>query len=152
MRTGIWYLITGAPRMAVLSFAAMQLAGGREMGSGSLESFVEASGSAPGPALWLLAMPAVLIAPVGEEVAFRGLLQPALGRCLSPAAAVAVTSVVFASMHWYYGFKLPIIAFLAVVLGWARVASGGLRAPILLHALVNAASFVAMSIAALQRG
>jgi membrane protease YdiL (CAAX protease family) len=87
-----------------------------------------------------VALPVVLFAPVGEEWAFRGLLQPALSTWLRPAAAVALTAVLFASMHWYYGLKLPLLVLVAAILGWARVVTGGLRAPIALHMLVNAVS------------
>jgi membrane protease YdiL (CAAX protease family) len=97
--------------------------------------------------LLLLGASVVLLAPVAEELAFRGLLQPALGRGIGSAGAIAATSLLFAAAHWYYGPKLPLIALVGAVLGWARVASGGLRAPIALHALVNAVNLAAMLLA-----
>ncbi len=63
-----------------------------------------------------------------------------------------MTSVVFAGMHWHYGLKLPILVLVAAVLGWARLASGGLRAPIVLHALVNAVSLAMIAAETLRRG
>jgi membrane protease YdiL (CAAX protease family) len=139
---GSWYMITGAPRLAVFLYAVMQLAPGQETGSHPLESLAQGLATAQGPGLLLLAVPVVLFAPVGEELAFRGLLQPALGGWLKPAAAVALTSLLFASMHWYYGLRLPLLVLIAAVLGWARIVTGGLRAPIVLHMLVNAVGFV----------
>ncbi len=93
-------------------------------------------------------MPVVVFGPVGEEWAFRGLLQPALSRWLQPAAAVALTSAIFASFHWYYGLALPLVALVGAVLGWTRIASGGLRAPIMLHVLLNALGFLGAIVAA----
>lgn len=138
---GGWYMITGAARLAVFLAAVMQLAPGQETASHPIESLARSFGTAQGPGLLLLAVPAILFAPIGEELAFRGLLQPALSAWLKPAAAVALTSLLFASMHPYYGLKLPLLVFMAAVLGWARFVSGGLRAPIVLHMLVNAVGF-----------
>ena len=149
---GSWYLITGALRLAVLLWAAMQLAGGRVTSSNPVESLAQGLTTMQGPGLLLLAIPGILFAPVGEELAFRGLFQPALGGWLKPVAAVALTSLIFASMHWYYGLRLPLVAFVAAVLGWARIASGGLRAPIMLHMLVNALGFLAIVLRAMRPG
>ena len=57
--------------------------------------------------------------------------------------------MLFASLHWTYGPKLPIVVFTAVVLGWARIASDGLRARITLHMLVNAVGFLPIALRAL---
>ncbi len=139
---GGWYLITGALRLAVLLGAVILLARAPEASANPAESLAQALSRMQGPGLLLLALPVVLFGPVGEELVFRGVLQPALSRWLRPAAAVALTSAVFASMHWYYGLTLPLVAFVGGVLGWARIASGGLRAPIVLHMFVNALGFL----------
>lgn len=148
---GCWYLITGSARLAVLLSAAVQLTG-QAPGSHPLEALARGVATAPGSGLLLLAVPVVLFAPVGEELAFRGLLQPALSAWLGPVGAVALTSVLFASMHAYYGLRLPLIVFVACVLGWARFASGGVRAPIALHMLVNAVGLVPVFLRAMGRG
>ena len=117
------------------------------VGSSPLDSFVRqgvGTGTITGVGLLLLAFPVIVFGPIGEELAFRGLLQPALSRWLSPAAAVGVTAVLFGSMHWYYGVMVPLAVFFGVVLGWARHVSGGLRAPILIHMSINAVWFLAM--------
>lgn len=80
-----------------------------------------------------------LVAGAGEEIAFRGyaipLLAPVLG---GPAAAVALTSVVFGLLHAYQG---PIgifrTALFGAVLAVAFVASGSLWPAMIVHFAMN---------------
>jgi membrane protease YdiL (CAAX protease family) len=85
----------------------------------------------------LLLIPVTLLAPVGEELLFRGVLLPWLSGWMGRAAALAVSAGVFASLHLFYGVLVGWIFFLGLLLGWARLASGGLRAPMLLHVTIN---------------
>ncbi|WP_224241850.1 CPBP family intramembrane glutamic endopeptidase [Hyalangium gracile] len=85
----------------------------------------------------LLVVPAALLAPVGEELLFRGVLLPWLGGWMGRVAALVLSAGLFASLHLFYGVFAVWIFFLGLMLGWARLTSGGLRVPILLHATVN---------------
>ena len=99
-----------------------------------------------------LAHVAVLVA-VSEEALWRGLLQPAM-RCagLGAAGAVAATAVLFTLIHWTVIpadgriAGLAMLFVLACALGILRERTGGLVAPITLHALFNAAN-VAIALA-----
>jgi membrane protease YdiL (CAAX protease family) len=135
-----WYTVAGGARLGILLAPVLRIAARGTAAPDELTSMVQ--GAVGAPALALLAVPIVLFGPIGEELAFRGLLQPALARRWGRGVAIAVTAILFAALHWHYGFKLPQVLFLGAVLGWARVASGGLRAPILLHMLVNGASLL----------
>ncbi|MDY7229282.1 type II CAAX prenyl endopeptidase Rce1 family protein [Hyalangium rubrum] len=87
---------------------------------------------------WLLfAIPAALLAPVGEELVFRGALLPWLRGWMGRTAALVVSAGIFASLHPFYGVFTGWIFFLGLLLGWARLSSGGLCAPILLHVTLN---------------
>jgi hypothetical protein len=85
----------------------------------------------------LLAVPAALLAPVGEELLFRGLLLPWLHTWMGRTAALVSSAAIFASLHAFYGVFTGWIFFLGLLMGWARLASGGVRAPILLHITIN---------------
>jgi membrane protease YdiL (CAAX protease family) len=103
-----------------------------------------------------------------EEVAFRGVLLAALGRVLSPRAAVAASAVVFGLWHVRPAFDAvtandladgPVLTGLAVLLGcsftalagvlfvWLRLRSGSLLAPALLHLATNSLGTVAAAAA-----
>lgn len=93
----------------------------------------------------LLVVPAALLAPVGEELLFRGVLLPWLRGWMGEVAALGVSAGVFASLHFFYGVFTGWIFFLGLLLGWARLASGGLRAPMLLHVTINSVALLVLA-------
>ena len=84
----------------------------------------------------------VLIAPVFEEMLFRGILQSVIrGLTPRPWEAIVITSVFFAISHpWTH---LPALFVLSCCMGYAYEKSGSLLRPIFIHALFNAASITA---------
>ena len=82
----------------------------------------------------------IILAPVTEEVLFRGFLLPSWSRSwLGPIGAVAATSLIFGAMHIQYGICGMIAVGLAGgVYGWLRLRSGSLLPPILAHCVGNA--------------
>lgn len=80
----------------------------------------------------------VIIAPVGEELLFRGLLQPGLARSHGPKRAVVVTALLFGMSHMQPA--AAVISTLAgVIFGVAMLRSGSTLATIALHAGFNSA-------------
>jgi len=84
----------------------------------------------------------IFIAPVFEEMLFRGMLQSVMrGLTRRPWEAIAITSVFFAISHpWTH---LPALFVLSCCMGYAYEKSGSLMRPIFIHALFNAASITA---------
>jgi len=81
----------------------------------------------------------VVLAPLAEEVFFRGLIQSMIRRYLrSPWVAVAGASAVFAAFHVSQPQAIPSLFALSVALGYNYERTGRLYAPILIHALFNA--------------
>jgi membrane protease YdiL (CAAX protease family) len=81
---------------------------------------------------------AAVLAPIAEESLFRGVLAPHLGRLTDGFVAVLVTAAIFGVLH--VGGHGPLFVgpmFLGAILGWARLRSGGLAAPITLHMMLN---------------
>ena len=64
-------------------------------------------------------------------------LLPWLRGWMGHGAALVVSAGIFASLHLFYGVFAVWIFFLGLVLGWARLSGGELRAPILLHVTIN---------------
>ena len=101
---------------------------------------------APGPdelleAAWLGPILAVVVAPITEEIVFRGLiLRGLLGRW-QPRIAITVSAVLFALMH-FNPAQVPIAVGLGLVLGWVYVRTRSLGLCILGHALNNASSYM----------
>jgi membrane protease YdiL (CAAX protease family) len=82
----------------------------------------------------------VFLAPLVEEVLFRGFLLPGLaaGR-FGAAGAIVVTALLFTAVHTQYDpFDMSAVLTLGLLLGSARHASGSLWLAYGLHAAINA--------------
>ena len=89
----------------------------------------------------IAAVSAVILAPIAEELFFRGLLQSMLRRRFGPWSAVLISSVVFAAVHCGAEPQaLPSLFALALVMGYSYERTGRLLSPMLIHALFNAAN------------
>lgn len=92
----------------------------------------------------LLLLSAVVLAPLFEEILFRGLLQTAIGRLLGTESrwmSIGICSLLFALTHGSAGVPphgIAALVLLAVVLGWTYERTGSLWPAILIHAGFNA--------------
>ena len=93
--------------------------------------------------LALLFGSAVIVAPIGEEIIYRGVIQTALARVMGKhmrPAVLLISSTLFALVH--LGSvpmeMLPALFVLGFILGWLYETTGSLWPGILLHALFNA--------------
>lgn len=87
----------------------------------------------------------ILIAPVVEELFFRGFLYPVLARSLGEAAGVIITSLAFTLMHGsQYGFSWALLLIIFIVgftLTLVRARTRSVAASVLLHMSYNATLF-----------
>ena len=84
---------------------------------------------------------AMVIAPVGEEIMFRGVLYTAIRQRGSRMLATGTTAVLFASIHFYPVGFLPLM-FLSIVQVALYERTQSLLAPICLHSLFNTTNFI----------
>ena len=84
---------------------------------------------------------AVVIAPVAEEILFRGVLYPTVRQAGYPRLAWWGTAVLFGAIHGNAGVFLPLTA-LAWVLTWLYNRTDNLLAPITAHAVFNSCNVV----------
>jgi membrane protease YdiL (CAAX protease family) len=90
-----------------------------------------------------MALIASFLAPLAEEVAFRGYLLSALRTHLRPGAAIAASSVLFAAMH-LDPVRFPAVLFLGIFLGWLAWRSGSLWPAVAAHAANNGLGSIAV--------
>lgn len=100
--------------------------------------------------VWLLIFVMVIVAPIYEELIFRGLLWSAIAEQFSDApntkhrgviVASLVTSLIFTAIHLQYGiYEISTIVVLALIFCYARIKSGSLLLPMLLHIINNGAA------------
>ena len=83
---------------------------------------------------------AIVLAPVAEEMLFRGILYPTLKQSGHRQLAMWATSLLFASSHANLMAFVP-LSFLALVLTWLYEKTGNLLTPMLVHVLFNGVNF-----------
>lgn len=109
------------------------------------QGVVQQLDDAHGLALVGLVVVAAILAPMLEEVLFRGLLLRALLRRLPAGAAVAVSAAMFAAVHLLdldAAVGLPAFAVLGIVSAVFAVRTGSLARSIALHLGFNALTVV----------
>jgi uncharacterized protein len=102
--------------------------------------------------LTLAVIAAVVLAPLAEELLFRGLLHRGLRRRLRIVPATALSSVLFAVVHVDVALSQPLalvgLTLVGVVLAIAYERTGSLVVPIVIHAVHNAVTITAVVIMA----
>lgn len=93
--------------------------------------------------LLAIAFVAIVIAPVAEEVIFRGYLYPVAKRYSDGWFAALFTGVLFGVIHFYV-MGLPLLAVMGVVLVILYERTGSLWVPIACHGLFNAIQVINM--------
>ena len=84
---------------------------------------------------------AVALAPIFEEVFFRGFMYPAFKQRFGVAGGLTVVSFLFASVHLNLNAFVPVFA-LGAMLGLAYEVTGTILVPVTIHALFNAANLI----------
>ena len=146
--TGILGYLTTLPLFyAVAVFSLMAcIRLGIPMERHPVEGMLLAPGT-PAGVLIAAGLLAVVVAPVCEEILFRGFLLPALERQLPRKLAIVVSAMVFASVHGGIHTLAPLLV-LGLLLGWLFSRTRSLAAPVAAHALHNALTVVFASLAA----
>jgi membrane protease YdiL (CAAX protease family) len=92
----------------------------------------------------VFAITAVLIAPLFEELLFRGFIQPLLSRTFGVLAGVALTSALFGCLHapeysWIWQYAL-VISLAGAAFGWIRVRTRSVVPGTIMHCCFNSIS------------
>ncbi|WP_320676443.1 CPBP family intramembrane glutamic endopeptidase [Prochlorococcus sp. MIT 1300] len=91
-------------------------------------------------ALFLLVVTTVLLAPLFEEIIFRGVLLPVLAKSFGQFWGVVTSALIFAMAHLSVGELAPLMV-LGIGLAMLRLSSGRLFPCVLMHALWNGVTF-----------
>ena len=94
---------------------------------------------------FLVVLAAVVVAPLAEEVLFRGFVYGVLKRYTDAPFAAVSSSLMFAIIHMHVGSLLPLWV-LAMLFCLAYEVSGCLLAPMLLHMIFNGTSIALMQL------
>jgi len=91
----------------------------------------------------IMAVAAVIVAPLVEETVFRDFVYGVVQRLTDTIFAAIVSSALFALAHFHLGSAVPLFV-LALGFVGAYERTGSLLVPMLMHALFNGISLVAL--------
>ena len=98
------------------------------------------------PALYIIAV--AFVAPLFEEVLFRGLLFGYLSEVFSPTLSAIVSSALWAIIHTQYGLpEMAYIFALGLLLCHARHKTGSISMPFAIHAINNTLTILLVMLA-----
>ena len=137
---GKWWCVFGGPALAIgLSILGVALRA--PVIPTPVENLISGRGS-----MLLVALFAVVLGPLFEELLFRGFLQPLLQRALGIWAAILLAAAGFSLLHgaqyqWAWQ-QLVLIGMAGTAFGYARYRTGSTAAAALLHGGYNLTFFV----------
>jgi membrane protease YdiL (CAAX protease family) len=91
----------------------------------------------------MLAVAAAIVAPLVEEIIFRGFIYGVLKRYTDGIFAALCSSLLFAIVHLHVGTLFP-LALLALIFCAVYEYTGCLLVPMIMHGLFNATSLIVM--------
>ena len=94
-------------------------------------------------ALTIFFLTASVMAPLYEEIMFRGFLLPSLTRYLPVWGSIVLSGFLFAIAHLSLSEVLPLMT-LGIILGFVYTKSKNLLAPMLLHSLWNSGTLISL--------
>jgi uncharacterized protein len=122
--------------LIVLGDGLLYLSGRELVTPFQLQSYTTAAAEGWLPAMWITA---VIVAPAGEEITFRGFLFRGFVTSQRSAwPAIIIISMLWAALHIQYDWAGMLQIFIiGLFLGWVRLTSGSVLLTFLLHALFN---------------
>ncbi|WP_185967989.1 CPBP family intramembrane glutamic endopeptidase [Thalassotalea sp. PS06] len=96
--------------------------------------------------IWLLFFAICIVAPIFEEIVFRGFMFGRLENTpIGKWGTLLITSLVFTLIHGQYNaIELTMVFSLALLLGYSRMKTGNLYVPTFIHMFNNTVSMVTL--------
>ncbi|MGQ9660818.1 MAG: lysostaphin resistance A-like protein [Kiritimatiellia bacterium] len=144
LRAGLLYYLAAMPLFAMIALGYRGLLDALHIKT-TPQDVLLFLGSPEHP-VWVkayLAVVAVTLAPVVEELLFRGIAFPLFARHMGLGWAIGAVSLFFAAIHFSLSAFVPLFA-IAVGFSLAYLCSGSILVPILMHAVFNAVNLAVM--------
>ncbi len=95
----------------------------------------------------ILIFTVVVVAPLSEEIFFRGFIYRGLENTrLGPVLPIVFTSIVWAALHVQYSlFIIGLIFLTGILFGWVRHRTGSIWPTIWMHFIMNTAAILTMA-------
>lgn len=140
---GFCLAILALPLTYAAKAITVYLSASQEAPQALVQKFSSAAQGNDGRLMGLIALSAIVVAPLTEEIIFRGTLYPMLSRFLGRGPAALAAALFFGLVHDTYA-DLPGLVVLALCFTLAYEVTGSLLVPIFMHATFNGISLVVM--------
>jgi membrane protease YdiL (CAAX protease family) len=131
------------PLFMLVTSIAYQFLDGHTESQELVKIYQHAAKTGKSEVLWQVLVAAVIIAPVTEEILFRGYFYGVLKRFAGPVPAALGVSLLFGAIH-NNALGFPGLTLLALGLTLAYEWSGSILVSIFMHAWFNATSLLVM--------
>lgn len=143
-----WLTAAGLGLLLIVAIGPVELLAYRLAG---IDLFTDARWLLDGlraPHWWAVAIAAVILAPLWEELTFRGFLLSALAKSrLGFWLAAVVSSGLWTLLHTGYSWPGLMSVFLAGIgLSWIMLRTGSMRAVVVAHGVINTFSILVVSL------
>lgn len=132
---GFFYLVASLVRIVIVMAAIVPYT--RSVGVSVATVDLPSAATSATNVIPLFIISSAILGPIAEELLFRGVLLPWLRRFMTDTGATLACACVFAVGHIFYGLGVLIVLAYGVILGWARIRTGKLYAPIVIHIVIN---------------
>ena len=135
-----FFVLTGGPALTI-ALSALGVLLRAPLDSSQIEVLIKSRAS-----LAAIILFGVVLAPIFEEMLFRGFLLPLLVRSMGPWLGIVLTAVPFALLHgaqnhWAWQPVL-LIGIAGIAFGYVRYKTGSTTAAFLMHSAYNATGFL----------
>jgi membrane protease YdiL (CAAX protease family) len=134
---GITFALLAYPITFTIHFIVEILFASKEAPQQLIQSFKGATNGGDSSLLIAIAISAVVVAPICEEIMFRGCFYPVGAKALGRGTSALLMSLIFALIHDTFT-AAPSLTALAICFTIAYEATGSLLVPIFCHAAFNA--------------
>ncbi len=141
--TAAGLIVLMLPLFMLVTSIAYQFLDGHAEQQELVKVYQRAAKSGKSDILWQVFVAAVVIAPITEELLFRGYFYPVLKRIAGPIPAALGMSMLFGAIH-NNALGFPGLTVLALALTLAYEWSGSIAVSIFMHAWFNATSLFVM--------
>lgn len=142
----LWWLpvaVAGAAHLGVIAYSLVLVGFGVEPPEQDIEELFDSRAVLP-----VVGLATVIMAPLAEELFFRGFIFPGLIRPLGMGGAMAASGLLFGLFHVTnadtVGLILP-FAVIGVLFAWLYYRTGSLWPSVIAHLLFNAVSFAVLA-------
>ena len=140
-------LLAAVPAVLAISIGTVKLLGAEAKEQDLVSLFTEVTRRGDFNTVFLIGIAGVIVAPICEEVLFRGSFYPVAKRYLGAGVGAFLTAALFAAFHLNLA-SLPGLLALALTFIIAYERTGSLLVPISMHALFNGANLLLLYLTA----